>query len=180
VLRTGKSVAISVTPQDRLDTFGLTRTMDRATAIRSSCVPPWSRHSLQKGTQRGSRCVAPAHLGSNSHSRHPPTIPPPPQVIEWRDQPEGWRLRGATLTLIGATRESVALRCVVRQDRIERECCDLERLRRILIANAALVGNDLKARHRLGVRVAAYYQRVGALERTVEAMLRETENIKPQ
>jgi hypothetical protein len=61
----------------------------------------------------------------------------------------------------------------VRQGRIERECCDLERLRQILIAKAALLGNDQDARRRLSVRVATYYQRVGALERTVETMLLE-------
>jgi len=76
------------------------------------------------------------------------------------------------LSLVRTTRESIALCRVIQQERIDWESQELNRLRLTLLADAALVGTDREAMHRLSLRIATFYQRVGALERTVEALLR--------
>jgi hypothetical protein len=79
------------------------------------------------------------------------------------------------LSLTRTNRESIALLRVVRQERIERESRELDRECRDLISDSALVGNDLEAMRRLSIRIASFYQRVGALEETVESLLHERE-----
>jgi hypothetical protein len=98
-----------------------------------------------------------------------------PRLIQWTQYPGWWRLRGAILSLTRTNRESMALLRVVRQERIERESRELDRECRDLISDAALVGNDVDAMRRLSVRIAIFYQRVGALEETVESLLQEHE-----
>lgn len=103
-------------------------------------------------------------------------VPPPkPKFVEWRQQPESWRLRGAMLRLSEATRESTELLRVIREERIDGESRALNRMRETLIADAARVRHDLEAMSRLSTRIAAFYQRVGALEQTVEALMCERE-----
>jgi uncharacterized protein (UPF0335 family) len=77
------------------------------------------------------------------------------------------------LSLSRTNRESIALLRVVRHERIERESRELDRQCRDLISDAALVGNDFEAMRRLSTRIAILYQRVGALEETVESLLQE-------
>jgi hypothetical protein len=98
-----------------------------------------------------------------------------PRLIQWTQHQGWWRLRGAILSLTRTSRGSIELRRVVRQERIERESCELDRQCRDLISDAALVGNDLEAMRRLSIRIAIFYQRVGALEETVESLFQERE-----
>ena len=98
-----------------------------------------------------------------------------PRLIQWTQNPGWWRLRGAILGLTRTHRESTALRFVLRQERIERESRELDRQCRDLISDAMRVDNDLEAMRRLSIRIAIFYQRVGALEETVESLLQERE-----
>ena len=98
-----------------------------------------------------------------------------PRLIQWTQHPGWWRLRGAILSLTRTNRESMTLLRVVRQEHIERESRELDRQCRDLISDAALVGDDLQAMRRLSIRIAIFYQRVGALEETVESLLQECE-----
>ena len=98
-----------------------------------------------------------------------------PRLVQWSHKPEWWRLRGAILGLTRANRESIELLRVVRQERIDRESRELSRQCQDLITDAALVGDDREAVRRLSVRIAIFYQRVGALEETVESLLHEHE-----
>jgi hypothetical protein len=98
-----------------------------------------------------------------------------PRLIQRTQRSGWWRLRGAILSLSRTNRESIALLRVLRQERIERESRELDRQCRDLISDAMLVGNDLEAMRRLSTRIAIFYQRVGALEETVESLLQERE-----
>jgi hypothetical protein len=98
-----------------------------------------------------------------------------PRLYHWTQHPGWWRLRGARLSLTRTYRESIALRFVLLQERIERESRELDRQCSDLISDAALVGNDLEAMRRLSLRVAVFYQQVVALEKTVESLLQERE-----
>jgi uncharacterized protein (UPF0335 family) len=98
-----------------------------------------------------------------------------PRLIQWTQHPGWWRLSGAILSLTRTNRESIALRFVLRQERIERESRELDRQCKDLISDAALVGDDLEAMRRLSIRIAIFYRRVGALEETVESLLQERE-----
>jgi uncharacterized protein (UPF0335 family) len=98
-----------------------------------------------------------------------------PRLYQWTQYPGWWRLRGAILSLTRTNRESIELRFVVLQERIQRESRELDRQCRDLISDVALVGNDLEAMRRLCIRVAIVTQRVDALEKTVESLLEERE-----
>ena len=116
------------------------------------------------------------HQTHQSTAIHDVAVPvPKPRLIQLSHHPGWWRLRGAILSLTRTNRESIALRFVMRQERIERESRELDRQCRDLIADAALVGDDLKAMRRLSIRIAIFYQRVGALEETAESLLQERE-----
>jgi hypothetical protein len=98
-----------------------------------------------------------------------------PRLLQRTQHPEWWRLRGAILSLSRTNRESIALLRELRQERIERESRELDRQCKDLIADAALVGNDLDAIRRLNIRIAIFYERVDALEECVESLLQERE-----
>jgi|SwirhisoilCB2_FD_contig_71_7173128_length_1969_multi_2_in_0_out_0_3 hypothetical protein len=116
-----------------------------------------------------------AQPGKSALPKHLTIPEPKPTLISWCDQSDAWRLKGAKLRLIRATRESIALRSIVRQEWIERQCLDLRRVHRALLADAQRAGNDPDAIHHLAVDVAMYYQRLGRLERTVESLLHESQ-----
>ncbi|HEX7797153.1 MAG TPA: hypothetical protein VF456_22480 [Vicinamibacterales bacterium] len=98
-----------------------------------------------------------------------------PRFDQCTQNPGWWRLRGARLSLTRTYRESIALRFVLLQERIERESRELDRQCSDLMSDAARVGNDLEAMRRLSIRVAIFCQRVDALEETAESLLRERE-----
>src|SRR5262245_5095647 len=91
-----------------------------------------------------------------------------PTLIKWSRNPDAWRLRAARLSLRTTNAKSSALRAVIQQEHIERECQELERLRRVLLSDATLARNDAAVLRMLGMRVAAFYKRVGELERRIE------------
>jgi hypothetical protein len=72
-----------------------------------------------------------------------------PRLYQWTQYPGWWRLRGAILSLTRTNRESIELRFVVLQERIQRESRELDRQCRDLISDA--------------------------LEKTVESLLEERE-----
>jgi hypothetical protein len=116
------------------------------------------------------------HRTHQSGAIHEVAVPATkPRLIQWTQNPGWWRLRGAILSLTRTNRESIGLRFVLRQERIERESRELDRQCRDLISDAALVGNDPEAMRRLSIRIAIFYQRVGLLEETVESLLQERE-----
>ena len=92
-------------------------------------------------------------------------------LLEWSHKPDAWRLRGLRLGLHTTVEKSAAVRAVIRQEFINREWQELERLHRVLQADANRVRNDPAALQRLGTRVAAFHRRVGELERRIETLL---------
>jgi hypothetical protein len=98
-----------------------------------------------------------------------------PRLDQCAHSAEWWQLRGASLSLTRTYRESITLRFVLLQERIERESRALDRQCSDLMSDAALVGNDVAALRRLSIRVAIFCQQVDALEETVESLLRERE-----
>jgi hypothetical protein len=77
------------------------------------------------------------------------------------------------LRLHTAIVQSVTVRMIVRQERLEREWTRLEQLRRTLIADGTHTRQDPDATRRLAIGVAAFYQQVGVLERAVESVFEE-------
>jgi len=92
-------------------------------------------------------------------------------LLEWSHKPDAWRLRGLRLGLHATVEKSAAVRAVIRQEFINREWQELERLHRVLQADANRGRHDPAALQRLGTRVAAFHRRVGELERRIETLL---------
>src|SRR5262249_37310211 len=112
------------------------------------------------------------HTGDNGPDTAPALPVTTPTLVGSRN-PDIWRLRGMRLSLHATVEKSVVLRAVIKHEHIKRECQALERLLRVLDADAKLVRSDPAARHRVAMRVAAFYQRLGELERTIDTLSQE-------
>jgi hypothetical protein len=98
----------------------------------------------------------------------PPVVNPP--LTPWTHQQLIGRFTGARLSLRVSVEESRHLRTIRERERITEEGKRLRHVHRELVAErAALVaGSDPGALQRLALRIASYYQRLGALESAVE------------
>ena len=109
-------------------------------------------------------------MSTRPRIQHPPVVNPP--LTQWTHQQLMGRFTGARLSLRVTVEESRHLRTIRERERITEESKRLRHVHKELIAERAalIAGTDPDVLQRLALRIALYYQQLGALECAVEGM----------